>query len=228
MKKIIIILLIAFIGLSISCTQPVNITETVVITETSIVTQTIEDTARIDELEIELKQYQALLSEVNSLLENVYKGNAKNSNWTADEFTAFSLEYKDKFYLITAGHCVHYKYAGTDTGVFTNFSFKANFSDKIIYPKLLKYENDFVNNRDYAILYSDKIKDGLDFDLIQTSPEYILGNENDNVLKEFSLYNLLDGESGSPVIDIDGQVISIATGNFVDIDLVIEAIDSLK
>jgi hypothetical protein len=228
MKKLIIILLIIFIGLSISCTRNIDTTETIVITETSIITQTIEDTQRIDELEAELEKYQDLIGNLNELLKNVYKGNAENSNWKADEFTGFSIKYKDKFYLITAGHCVHYNYAGTDTGVFTNFSFKANFSDKTIYPKLLTYENDFTNNRDYAILYSDKIKDGLDIDLIQTSPEYILGNENNNVFKEFTLYNLLDGESGSPVIDIDGQVISIATGNFVDIDLVLEAIDNLK
>jgi hypothetical protein len=228
MKKIITILLIILIGLSISCTKPVNTTETVILTEKVTVTSIVEDTKRIDELEIQLKQYQTLLSKLNDLLENVYKGNAKNSNWTAGEFTAFSLEYKSKFYLITAGHCAHYRYENIDTKVFTDFKFKANFSNEWIYPKLLAYENDFKSNKDYAILYSDKVTKGLDFDPINSLPKYILGNENDSIFKTFNMVSLSDGESGSPVINIDGEVTDIATGNLTDIDLILEAIDNLK
>ena len=49
----------------------------------------------------------------------------------------------------------------------------------------------------------------------------------DNALKKSSVSNLIEGESGSAVIDIDGEVARIATGGYVDIDLVIEAIDNL-
>ena len=169
----------------------------------------------------EIDKYNNLLINLNELLSNVYYGYASNSEWTLDGFTAFSLKYNDKYYIITAGHCVENEY-----GKFGNFKFKANFSNNWIYPKLLTYENDFEGNRDYAILYSDKITSGLEFDLDNGYPEYVLGNGDNNIFKEFFTYNLVEGESGSPVIDLDGQAIGIATGNFVDINLVIEAIDN--
>ena len=177
--------------------------------------------------EDQLEKYNNLIDSLNDLLSNVYYGYASNENWESDGFTAFSIEYKGKFYLITAGHCVHYKDDKIDAGVFTKIKVK-NFKGDWIYPKLLKYENDYDNNRDYAILYSDKIIKGLEYDLNNSYPKFILGNLNKNILKELNIYNLLEGESGSPVVDLDGEVIGIATGNFVDIDLVLEAIDELE
>ncbi|NQT66188.1 MAG: hypothetical protein HQ569_01260 [Actinobacteria bacterium] len=182
----------------------------------------------VGNVENKIESYKNLINNLNDLLANVYYGYAENNKNESDGFTAFSINYNDKYYLITAGHAAHYKYNDIDTGVYTYFKFKANFSNEWIYPKLLTYENDFMGNRDYAILYSDKITNGLDFDLNNSYPEYILGNEDNNIFKQFDIYNLVEGESGSPVVDIDGEVIGIATGNFVDIDLVIEAIDNLN
>ena len=178
----------------------------------------------IDNLETEVERYQNLIANLNDLLGSVYYGYAENNNWILDGFTAFSLKYNDKFYIITAGHCVE----NLDTGRMTNFKFKANFDDSWVYPKLLIYENDFYNNRDYAILYSDEVISGLDFDLENTFPRYILGNGKNNIFKEHDTYNLIEGESGSPVIDMDGELIGIATGSFTDTDLVIEAIENLE
>ena len=184
---------------------------------------------RLNLTEEQLEKYKYLLDNLNNLLSNVYYGYANNASYeTIGGFTAFSLEYNDIFYLITAGHCVHYDYGGIDSGLYTYFKFKANLNDDWIYPKLLLYENDFENNRDYAILYSDKIDAGLKYDLNNNSPKFILGNTNKNILKEFDIYNLIEGESGSPIIDLDGEVIELATGNYIDIDLIIEAIDNLE
>lgn len=178
----------------------------------------------LDLTEVELEKYRSLVNNLNELLSNVYIGYAENENYILDGFTAFSIEYKGKFYLITAGHCVE----DYDMGRMTNFKFKANFSNSWIYPKLLAYENDFYGNRDYAIFYSDKIDSGLAYDLNNSYPRFILGNMNDNILKEFFTFNLIEGESGSPILDIDGEVTEIATGSYVDIDLVVEVIDNLE
>jgi len=173
---------------------------------------------------VELEKYRSLANNFNELLSSVYYGWAINNiGGVEDGFTAFSMEYKGKFYIATAGHCVENEY-----GKFSNFKFKANFSDIWVYPKLLIYENDFDNNIDYAIFYSDKVINGLNFDINNSYPKFILGNGDNNILKEFDKYNLIEGESGSPVVGINGQVMGIATGNFVDIDIVLEAIDNLK
>ena len=183
--------------------------------------------SKIDLTEEELVKYKDLIINLNELLSNVYYGYAENNNYISDGFTAFSIKYKDKYYLITAGHCVHYKYEGLDTGLYTKIKFRQN-NGNWVYPKLLTYENDYINNRDYAILYSDKINNGLDFDINDSNPKFILGKRNINTIKNFSICTLEDKESGSPIIDIDGEVIEIATGTFVDIDLVIEAIDKIN
>lgn len=174
--------------------------------------------------EEELEKYHSLINNLNELLSCVYYGWAINNiGGVQDGFTAFSISHNDEIYIITAGHCVENEY-----GKFYNFKFKSNFSDEWIYPKLLTYENDYLNKNDYAIFYSDKVVDGLDYDLNSSYPKFILGNMNNNTLREFSFFDLIDGESGSPIIDIDGEVIEIATGFSVDIDLVLEAIDNLE
>jgi hypothetical protein len=229
-KKLLIIFL--FLFLTGCSNQPAADTTQVPETVTSIV----EDTIKIEQLKNEidkkveeLGKYRNLISGLNSLLKNVYYGYASNDRYIADGFTAFSLNYNDKYYLITAGHCAHYKYGNEDSGLYTYFKFKANFSDEWIYPKLLTYENDFNNYHDYAIFVSNKIDSGLIIDKDNDKPAYILGSENLNINTiKYVVSMAIPGESGSPVIDLDGEVVGIQTGNIVDIDIILNAIDNLK
>lgn len=181
---------------------------------------------KVNSQEEVIVKYQNLISNLNELLDNVYYGYGSNSNWESDGFTAFSIEYKGKYYIITAGHCVHYKLGNIDNGLYTTLKIKDD-DGKWIYPKLLTYENDFNGNRDYAVLYSDKVEGGLEYNLDNSNHDFILGQGSNNILKEFNIYNLVEGESGSLIINISGEVMGIATGQFVDIDVVLEAIDNL-
>lgn len=241
MKKILIILLLILSVLLIGCSKEV-IADTIPVTSIVTATSIIEDTAKIDELTKQLddltarlslskdetEKYQALIGNLNSLLENIYYGYASNSKWTSDGFTAFSIKYKDKIYLITAGHAVHYKYDKIDTGVYTHFKFKANFSNNWIYPKLLTYENDYTGNRDYAVFYSDKVNTGFDVGKVYGG-NFVLGSINNklNVIRKLTV-TPISGESGSPVINVNGEVIGILTGSITYIDTVLQAIDNLK
>jgi len=226
MKKLIIIFLIIFIGLSLSCTRHIDTTETVVITQTSIVTvtSTVEDAARIEELEVELKQYQELIGNLNQYLSYIYPMKVSNSDYSS-EGIGFSIKYKDKFYMITAGHGVHYTYDNTDV-LFTNFKFLDNGWISL---KLLDYNNDYTNNNDYAIFVSDKLDNGFNIDLDNDNPLFII---NDTNFISGYTRKTIEGESGSPVIDINGEVTEIATTDLysynTDIDIVLEAIDNLK
>ena len=231
MNKIFTIILLVLLVLSISCqsdliadTVPIT-TELVVNTVPDTVTITsiveVENTDKINELELELKSYRALLDNLNELLGNVYYGYASNDNWILDGFTAFSLEYKDKYYIITAGHCVE-----NEDGKFSNFKFKANFSDEWIYPKLLTYENDFMYGKDYAIFYSDKIDKGFKIGEYEL-PAFILGNGKLNIIKE-NTAKTIGGESGSPVVNINSEVIGIMTGSVTNITYILQAIDNIK
>ncbi|MCL4378806.1 MAG: hypothetical protein M1409_10620 [Actinobacteria bacterium] len=235
MKKILTILLILsifLIGLLIGCSTKIiadidtDTTQTIV---TVTVTSIVEDTSRIEELEEQLNQsqeeiekYQKLIANLNELLKNVYYGYASNSKWILDGFTAFSMEHKGKYYLITAGHCVE----NSEVGKMTSFKFKANFSDKWIYPKLLDYENDFQYGKDYAIFYTDKIDSGLNTGEYEL-PMFVLGYGKLNIIKD-GTSSSIPGESGSPVININGEVIGIMTGSVTNINNVLEAIDNLK
>ena len=181
----------------------------------------------------ETEKYQYLLGNLNDLLSNVYYGYAENSNWKSDGFTAFSIKYNGNYYLITAGHCVHYKDDKIDTGIYTYFKFKANFSNKWIYPELLIYNN----IDEYAVLYSNKINSGLKisedtiYDIYNLDLDsYVLGNEDTgvNVFKKSGVRTV--GESGSPIISQNGEVVGIVVDSLLGtpIDIVIEAIDNLK
>jgi len=171
---------------------------------------------------VELEKYRSLANNFNELLSSVYYGWAINNiGGVEDGFTAFSMEYKGKFYIATAGHCVENEY-----GKFSNFKFKANFSDIWVYPKLLTYENDFTYGKDYAIFYSEKIDKGFktgEYEL----PAFILGNGKLNIIKE-NTKKTIEGESGSPVININSEVIGIMTGSVTNITYVLQAIDNLK
>ena len=54
-----------------------------------------------------LKSAELLINNTNPILSTVYYGTADTEKLEgARDFTAFSLTYNDKFFLITAGHCV--------------------------------------------------------------------------------------------------------------------------
>ena len=144
-----------------------------------------------------------LITNLNDLLSCVYYVYGENES-TYVCGTGFSLAYMDKFYLITAGHLVDGEW-----GVHKNLGFRANFTDKWIYPKLIAYNNDYNHRDDYAIFLAD-IKSGLKVDDEDNRPAYIIGNEKFNIIKNYYENNII-GESGSPIVDIEGEVIGMST-----------------
>lgn len=214
----------------VGCSQPLvadTTPETIIVTET--VTQyvtvekivEVENLDKIKELELQVQKYEDLIGNLNELLSCVYYGYASNDEYILDGFTAFSLEYNDKYYIITAGHAVE-----DNDGKYYNHRFKANFSDEWIYPELIAYDNDYINKSDYAIFYSDKVSNGLNIDKDNDSGKYILGYTDLNIIKNLS--TSVEGESGSPIIDFNGEVIGISTTDtisyYTDIDIVLENI----
>lgn len=149
-----------------------------------------------------------LLNNMNGLLKNVYIGSTSPKE-TAYTFTAFKIIHKGKSYIITAGHCVSDNYGEEGT-----FKFKANFSQDWVYPDLLGYKADFFNLDDYGVFYSDNISGGLkvtgDLNSKPSGDNYLLGS----IDKQLSIFRNLGassirGESGSPVINQDGEVVGI-------------------
>ena len=158
----------------------------------------------VEELEARVERLTELLNNINPVLKYVYIGSSdpEEINYT---FTAFSIKYNGKFYIITAGHCVADNY-----GESGRFKFKANFSDEWIYPELIGYKAEFWNLDDYAVFYSDIINDGLVIGETETDDNYLPGS----IDKGLSVFRHLGdsskrGESGSPVINEYGEVIGI-------------------
>ncbi len=222
MKKTLFFILIAFLGiiLIIGGIWSFNVS----VGNTNKINQLNKDNSRLGE-EVEMRN--DFIANLDDMLKCTYYGKAWNKSYE-EEFTAFSLRYCGKYYLITAGHNAHFVWGDLDTGVFTDFELKANMGDIWIHPKLLSYRNDFAGSIDWAILVSDKLTDGFNYSLSSNQPTYVLGNGQDNILKEFSSFALVDGESGSPVVNLNGEVVGIATGGFTDIDLVIDALRKEK
>ena len=136
--------------------------------------------------------------------------------------------YKNKYYVITAGHCVE-----MDGKKYKNFKFKANNKDYFIPLKLIDYRSDYSSNIDYAIFYNSYIiRTGLypvGPDEDQT-PQYVLGNiERDlNLVKRYK--DAKEGESGSPVLNSKCHVVGIITkkgGVYTPISVVLEALDRI-
>jgi hypothetical protein len=219
MKKIFLILILSLFLAGCSQVQP----EPIIVTETVIETVEVEDTRKIEELQAETRRCRNLLNNLNDLLSNVYYGYAENENWVQDGFTAFSMEYKGKYYLITAGHCVE-----NEHGRFNGFRFKANFSDRWVYPELLAYGNVYAKEEDYAVFYSDKVNSGLQVSTEFASEKFVLGISEQNALRRMGI--AIPGESGSPIINLDGEVVKIVSGSFAytDINTVLKAIDALN
>jgi hypothetical protein len=170
-------------------------------------------------------RYNDLIDNLNVLLSSVYYGYSNNENFE-NEFTAFSLNYNDKYYLITVGHAVE-----QDGQKYTDFKFKPNFSDEWIYPELLTYKFDYDNKRttlsyDYAIFYSNIIADGLIPEIDRDFPEFVLGNCKFNIVRNNG--TAIPGESGSPIINLDGEVTGMLSAPFTDIDIILQAIDELN
>jgi len=181
---------------------------------------------RIAEKDEELKSINILINNSNILLSTVYYGTAEPIEGGPEEnFTAFGLFYKDKFYLITAGHCIE-----NDDLKYTNFKFKSNSSESFIYPKLLDYNNDNKNNKDYAIFRSNFVRNGLLIYDEDKEPKYVLGNAEKriNFFKKFN--TAIRGESGSPILNSKCRLVGVVIKNndqYTPIEVVTEAIDKL-
>jgi len=183
----------------------------------------------INERTARLSSAELLLNNTNRILSTVYFGTADiDERKEAKDFTAFSIIHKDRFYLITAGHCIEF-----ENIKYKNFKFMANNGRTWVNPELLTYKNDYTNNTDYAIFYKDNlITTGLypaAKDEDQT-PQYVLGNtERDlNLIKKYK--DARQGESGSPVINSKCHVVGILIkkdGSYTPIQEVLDAIDKL-
>jgi V8-like Glu-specific endopeptidase len=181
----------------------------------------------INERTARLSSAELLLNNTNRILSTVYFGTADtDERKEAKDFTAFSIIYKDKYYLITAGHCIEY-----ENIKYKNFKFIANNSRTWLAPGLLTYENDYANNKDYAIFYKENL---ITMGLYPAakeedqSPQYVLGNtERDlNLIKKYK--DAMQGESGSPVINSKCHVVGIMIkkdGSYTPIQEVLDAID---
>ncbi|MCJ7472394.1 MAG: serine protease [Actinobacteria bacterium] len=160
----------------------------------------------------QLSEYDILTGNLNKLLTTVFYGSAApETEGREKNFTAFSIFYKDNFYLITAGHCIEYE------GIrYTDFKFKSNTSSRWIYPELLYYEADYLNNRDYAIFTLSRLRTGLVIDDEDTKPQYVLGNfeRRLNFFKEFD--HAAEGESGSPILSSGCKLVGIVIKNNMD------------
>ena len=160
----------------------------------------------------QLSEYDILTGNLNKLLTTVFYGSAvPETEGREKNFTAFSMFYKDNFYLITAGHCIEYE------GIkYTDFKFKSNTSSRWIYPELLYYEADYMNNRDYGIFTLSRLRTGLVIDDEDTKPRYVLGNfeRRLNFLKEFDY--AAEGESGSPILSSGCKLVGIIIKNNMD------------
>ena len=160
----------------------------------------------------QLSEYNILTGNLNKLLTTVYYGSGLSETEGREKnFTAFSMFYKDNFYLITAGHCI--EYGGIE---YTDFKFKSNTRGQWIYPELLYYEADYMNNRDYGIFTLFHLRTGLVIDDEDIEPKYVLGNfeRRLNFFKEFD--HAKEGESGSPILSSGCKLVGIVIKNNTD------------
>ena len=175
----------------------------------------------------EIKQHQILVKNFNLIMATVYYGSSIS---TADQreqsFTAFSINYGDNFYIITAGHCVEYE------GIkYTDFKFRAHRSSRWLYPNLLDHKSLPNNNIDYAIFSHPSLKVGLIAESGEQLPKYVIGNSynNLNILKYFN--SAVRGESGSPILSSACKVVGVVIKNnaeFTPISVIIEAIEEIE
>ncbi len=178
----------------------------------------------------ELNGSELLLSNMNKIISTVYYGTADSDvREEAKDFTGFAMMYKEKYYIITAGHCVEFE--GEN---YKNFKFKANNATDWINPVLLDYKSDYENDIDYAIFYlPDRIRMGLipAFTGEEITPQYVLGNleRGLNLVKRYK--DAKEGESGSPILNSKCHVIGIMIKKdaaYTPIQVVLKALDTIK
>lgn len=171
-----------------------------------------------------------LLSNMNKIISTIYFGTADNEvRKEAKDFTGFAIMYKEKYYIITAGHCVEF-----EGEKYKNFKFKANNAADWINPVLLDFKNDYEKNIDYAIFYiPDKVRMGLIPAAAgeEINPQYVLGNleRGLNLVKRYK--DAREGESGSPILNSKCHVIGIIIKKdaaYTPIQVVLDALDSIK
>jgi hypothetical protein len=181
----------------------------------------------LQEQEEQLKDHDILTRNLNRLIKTVYYGSATPTIEGQDKnFTAFSMYYKDDFFLITAGHCIEY-----DGIKYKDFSFKPNNSRITINnARLIYYEADYENNRDFAIFRHNSIRVGLMLEEEDMEPRYVLGNfeRKLNFFKAFDTAR--EGESGSPILSSGCKLVGIVIKNnsdYTPISVVTDALDDI-
>ncbi|MBN1298524.1 MAG: hypothetical protein JW997_02440 [Actinobacteria bacterium] len=184
----------------------------------------------IDERLVQKSSAELLMNNTNRILSTVYFGTADiGEQKEAKDFTAFSLIYNEKFYIITAGHCIE-----MDSEKYSNWKFKSNKSNAWIEPELLDYKSDYKNNIDYAIFYQEKLvttglipaKPGENM-----TPQYVIGNleKNLNLIKRYS--DAREGESGSPILNSSCHVIGLMIkkgGIYTPVEIVLDALEAIN
>lgn len=222
---LIICLTISIISIAISLKTSILYTKTKADFEISTKNENDLKLARDD-----LKKYKYLLDNFNSiLLKTIYYGTADSKKgYPGHSFTAFGLFYKEKYYLITAGHSIE-----MDGVKYENFKFKSNYKDIWITPKLLYFENDTERNNDFAIFQDAFVLNGLYSADKNLKPEFIVGNteRNANIIREYNKDILaVHGESGSPVLNSECRVVGVLiknTGEYAEIEKVLAALDKI-
>ena len=192
----ILITILALIILVLSACQIQEISADTTITETTISNE---------------EKYEYILDNLDSLLENVYKGYVRfETVMFEDGFTAFSIEYNNEYFLITAGHCLEYY-----NEEITKLEFENIITGEIIDDAKILY-SEYRGSRDFAILKSDKINSGLEVvkKYKKNTQLYTLGFSNGNI-KSYK-ESVIAGESGSPVIDLDMKVNSMVIATYTD------------
>jgi len=204
-----LVLLLVALSTAAGCSSRLSIAEEEIKDLKIEIAQLEEETEKQSD---ELSDYDILTGNLNKLLTTVYYGSAvPETEGRSKNFTAFSMFYKDSFYLVTAGHCIEYN------GIkYTDFKFKSNTSSSWVYPELLYYEADYMNNRDYGIFTLSHLRTGLIIDDKDTEPKYVLGNfeRKLNFFKGFD--HAEEGESGSPILSSGCKLVGIVIKNNTD------------